>query len=112
MTQDLSLREFLSVPYLVEAEAIEIGPGDWLRRAAHPELPDCWAEAPRIVDTLHQLERRRIEVIVELLRRGTAPPVPRPPLEDADPEGVLVRHGLRGELAPLLDLPGSEIARR
>ena len=106
---ELTVREFLSIPYLVEAEAVEVEPGRWIRRAAYPELPGCSAEALRIEDTLNQLERRRIEVIVEMLRAGSLPPVPRPPLEDCDPEGVAERLGLRDRVEGLLDRTGSQI---
>src|SRR5262249_40289929 len=40
----LNLRELLSVPYLLEAEAVESEPGKWLLRFAYPELPGCTAE--------------------------------------------------------------------
>ena len=40
----LDLRELLSVPYLLEAAAVETAPGKWLLRLAYPELPDCTAE--------------------------------------------------------------------
>ena len=109
IANELTLREFLSVPYLVEAEAVEIVPGQWIRRAAYPELPGCSAEALRIEDTLNQLEQRRIEVILEMLRAGSLPPVPRPPLEDCDPEGVAERLGLRDRVEGLLDQTGSQI---
>jgi len=40
----LDLRELLSVPYILEAEAVETEPGQWLVRLAYPELPGCTAE--------------------------------------------------------------------
>jgi hypothetical protein len=40
----VNLRELLSVPYLLEAEAVETDAGDWLVRLAYPELPGCIAE--------------------------------------------------------------------
>ncbi len=107
----MTLRGFLSVPYLVEAEAVETCPGRWVRRVSHPELPDCRVEGSDIVDALRALERRRIEVVVRMLRQGAPPPVPRPPFEGADPEGLLARHGLHAELAPLLDMTADDFAR-
>ncbi len=107
----MTLREHLGVPYLVAAEAREDAAGEWLRCAAHPELPDCAAAARDIEATMERLERRRIEVIVGLLRRGAGVPVPRPPLGDVDAEGLLLRHRLAA-LAPLLDLPAEALADR
>ena len=106
----MSLRDFLSVPYLVEAETIDLGDGRWVRRASYPELPDCQAESMLITDTLQQLERRRVERIVDILRAGETPPVPRPPLTDCDPEGVMKRLGFGPEITGLLDKSGTEIA--
>lgn len=108
-TNEMSFREFLSIPYLVEAETIEADAGRWVRRASHPELPDCEAESALIETALEQLERRRIERILDILRSGALPPVPRPPLPDCDPEGVLARAGFDNEIIRLLDLSGSEI---
>lgn len=95
---ELTLRELLSIPYRVEAEAIERSPGEWVRRAAYPELPDCVAEAPTIEEALRGLERRRIEVIVNTFHSGARPPVPRPPLRDGSPEGLAQELGLAGLL--------------
>jgi len=100
---EMSLREFLCVPYLVEAETIEQEAGRSLHRAAHPELPGCMAEASTIVETIAKLERRRVETIVEMLRSATLPPVPRPPLPDGDAQGLLDRTGLAASLTGLLD---------
>jgi predicted RNase H-like HicB family nuclease len=93
---------YLSIPYRIEAFTYEAAPGRWLRRASYPELPGCAAEAPTITAALDLLERRRVEVILALLAERKAPPVPRPPLADADPEGLLRCLGLDHHL-PLLD---------
>ncbi|MGE3993832.1 hypothetical protein [Pseudorhodoplanes sp.] len=108
-TNEMSLRLFLSIPFLVEAETVENGAGGWVRRASYPELPDCRAESPMIETALEQLERRRVECILEILRSGRLPPVPREPLADCDPEGVLVRLGFGAQVTELLDLSGSKI---
>jgi predicted RNase H-like HicB family nuclease len=81
----LDLRELLSIPYLLEAEAVETEPGNWLVRLAYPELPGCVAEGPVVEDALRELERRRIEMIVNLVEAGREPPIPRKPLAAADP---------------------------
>ena len=107
-----ALREYLSVPYRIEAETVEVRQGTWVRRATYPELPGCSAEAATIEETLERLERRRIEIIVALLRAGEAPPVPRRPLGDCDPEGLMQRLGLHAALAPLLGHTMTQLLRR
>jgi len=54
----LDLRGLLSIPYLLEAEAVETEPGQWLVRLAYPELPGCTAEGRVVEDALSELERR------------------------------------------------------
>lgn len=68
-----------AVPYLLVLESVERG-GRWLRRAEHPELPGCVAEAPSALEALDQLELERRRVLRQLWDRGAAIPVPRPPL--------------------------------
>ena len=72
-----------AVPYLLVLESIERG-GEWLRRAEHPELPDCVAEAPSALEALDQLEQARVRVLRQLWDRGAAIPVPRPPLRQPE----------------------------
>jgi predicted RNase H-like HicB family nuclease len=102
MSNEPTLRQYLSVPYRIEAQTLETQPGVWVRRAAYPELLGCTAEAATIEETLELLERRRIEIIVDLLRAGESPPLPRQPLRDCDPEGLMRRFGLHETLAPIL----------
>lgn len=98
----MELRELLSIPYLLEAEAVETEPGRWLIRLAYPELPGCTAEAAVVEDALRELERRRIEVIVSLVEGGKQPPIPRPPLTASDPLWTAQDLGLSGRVAALL----------
>jgi hypothetical protein len=99
----LGLRELLSIPYLLEAEAVEAKPGQWLVRLAYPELPGCTAEGFVVEDTLKELERRRIEMIVRLVEEGKDPPVPRQPLAASDPLWTARDLGLSDRVAALLD---------
>jgi predicted RNase H-like HicB family nuclease len=101
----LDLRDFLSIPYLLEAEAVETAPGQWLVRVAYPELPGCAAEGPVVEDALRELERRRIEMIVSLVQAGREPPVPRKPLAAADPLWTAQDLGLSARVAALLARP-------
>lgn len=98
----MDLRELLSVPYLLEAEAVETEPGNWLVRLAYPELPDCAAEGFVVEDVLRDLERRRIELIVSLVEAGKEPPVPRKPLAASDPLWTAHELGLSTRVAALL----------
>ena len=98
----MDLRELLSVPYLLEAEAVETEPGRWLLRLAYPELPDCTAEGFLLEHVLGDLERRRIEVIVGLVEAGQEPPVPRKPLAASDPLWIAKELGVTDRVAALL----------
>jgi hypothetical protein len=99
----LDLRQFLSVPYLLEAEAVETEPGKWLLRLAYPELPGCIAEGFVVEDTLRELERRRIEQIVGLVEAGEQPPVPRKPLVASDPLWTARDLGVSPRIAALIE---------
>jgi hypothetical protein len=78
------LAYYEAVPYLLVLESIE-REGRWLRRAEHPELPGCAAEAPSALEALDRLDLERRRVLRRLWDRGAAIPVPRPPLRDARP---------------------------
>jgi predicted RNase H-like HicB family nuclease len=99
----LDLRELLSVPYLLEAEAVEAEPGRWLVRLAYPELAGCIAEGSVVEEALKELERRRIELIVGLVEAGREPPVPRQPLTGSDPLWTVRDLGLSTRIAALLE---------
>jgi hypothetical protein len=103
MEERLRLRDYLSVPYLLEAETVEVAPGSWISRVAYPELSGCSAEALVVEDALHLLERKRIEMIVRMVGEGRPPPTPRPPLRDCDPVWVAKRAGLSDELVALIN---------
>jgi predicted RNase H-like HicB family nuclease len=98
----LDLRELLSIPYLLEAEAVETEPGQWLVRLAYPELPGCTAERAVVEDALKELERRRIEMIIRLVEEGKEPPIPRRPLAASDPLWTARDLGLSGRIVALL----------
>ena len=99
----MDLRELLSVPYLLEAEAVETEAGKWLVRFDYPELPGCTAEGFIVEDVLKELEQRRIEIIVGLVEEGKQPPVPRRPLAASDPLWTVRDLGLSARVAALLE---------
>jgi len=107
----LDLRELLSIPYLLEAEAVEAEPGQWLVRLAYPELPGCAAEGPVVEEALKVLERRRIEMIVAMVEEGRAPPIPRQPLATSDPLWTARDLGLPERVAALLANPAKQQPR-
>jgi predicted RNase H-like HicB family nuclease len=98
----MGLMDFLSVPYVLEAQSVETDEGAWVRRVAYPELPGCMAEAQGIEDALASLERQRMRIILDTVRAGGKPPLPRPPLQSCDPFGLAAHLGLQHELEDLL----------
>lgn len=101
----MDLSDYLAVPYLLEAEAVEFQPDRWIIRLSYPELPDCSAEAPVVEDALRELERRRVETIVTLVKAGTPPPVPRQPLANTDPLWTARNLGLPDHITQMLAAP-------
>lgn len=79
------LRDYLRVPYLLEARLVERAPAVWVNRVSYPELSGCTIESPAIEVALAELEGLRIRTIIEMLENGQTPPQPRPPLESSDP---------------------------
>jgi hypothetical protein len=98
----LRLRDYLAVPYMLEAETVEVSPGTWLSRLSYPELPGCRAEALVVEEALQHLERLRIEISVAMVGDGRQPPVPRPPLRDCDPAWVAREAGLPNDIVALI----------
>ena len=103
----LRLRDYLSVPYLLEAETVETAAGSWIRRVGYPELPGCTTESLVVEEALHRLERMRIEMIVRMVAEGRVPPLPRPPLSDCDPAWVARQAGLSDDMIALIDRDGA-----
>ncbi len=99
----MRLIDYLCVPYLLEAETAELGDGTWVRRVGYPELPGCVAEAAVIEEALSQLERKRIEVIVRMVRDGRSPPAPRPPIRGSDPVWIAKQVGVACEDIALIE---------
>jgi predicted RNase H-like HicB family nuclease len=75
------LAYYQAVPYLLVIESVERA-GRWMRRAEHPELPGCVAEAPSAVEALEKLEEERLRLLRQLWDGGVSIPVPRPPLRE------------------------------
>lgn len=82
MSASRDLAYYEAVPYVLVVESVERG-GEWLRRAAYPELPGCVAEAPSTVEAVERLEAERQRLLRRLWEGGVPIPVPRPPLRGA-----------------------------
>jgi predicted RNase H-like HicB family nuclease len=80
--RDLAYYE--AVPYLLVLETVERD-GEWIRRAEHPELPGCAAEAASAVEALARLEEERRRLLAALWARGATIPLPREPLRGPVP---------------------------
>ncbi|WP_158967041.1 hypothetical protein [Chachezhania sediminis] len=105
----MKVREYLSIPYLLEAQAVERD-GRWTRRLRYPELPPVEATHEDVEIALLDLERARITEIMRRLRAGDPPPVPRRPLDTTD-QGWWARHlGLGALVEDQLDREGAELA--
>jgi predicted RNase H-like HicB family nuclease len=74
-----TLAYYEAVPYLLVLESVQ-REGVWRRRAEHPELPGCAAEADSVFEAMDQLEAARLALLRRLWDRGESIPVPRPPL--------------------------------
>jgi len=70
---------YRSIPFLLVVESVERD-GRWRRRAAHPELPGCAAEADSALEAIEGLACERERLLEERWRRGEEIPVPRAPL--------------------------------
>ena len=73
------LAYYEAVPYLLVVESVERS-GQWVRRAEHPELPGCFAEAVSAVEAIEKLDQERVRLLRKLFARGAPIPVPRPAL--------------------------------
>jgi predicted RNase H-like HicB family nuclease len=76
----LTADEYRLIPYVLDVRAVQGDDGDWVCRVEYEELPDCVAEAPRILDALAQVEALREQCIERAVAEDRPLPVPRAPL--------------------------------
>jgi predicted RNase H-like HicB family nuclease len=74
------LMEDLAVPYVLVVYSVKDN-DHWVRHVEYPELPGCVAEARSPLEALRRLDQLRAEIIIDMHKRGEAPPRPRPPLQ-------------------------------
>jgi hypothetical protein len=93
----MTLRDLLSIPFVLGMESVEKDHSSWLRRAEYPEIPDCYLEAEwtakPVVSLLDELEQLKLKCIFGMLHRGESILVPREPLKSARPEFQLKQYG-------------------
>lgn len=107
----MKVRDYLSIPYILEAEPVEKPGGGWTRRLRYPELGTPCAEAEDVEQALVELERQRIVEIMRRLHAGDPPPVPRAPLHTNDPAWLARVLGLEAMVAEELDREAAELAQ-
>jgi predicted RNase H-like HicB family nuclease len=105
----MRLRDYFAIPYLIESSTVERSDGSWVRRLAYPELPDCVGEGNTLSEAWVNVERRRIEVIGDILRAGNEPPLLRAPVHPEGVEQDLTELGLQGQIAHDLDSSGEAV---
>jgi hypothetical protein len=106
----VTFADYLRVPYVVRSRAVRDDDGRWACRVEHPELPGCSATAHTLAEAIDELDRRRVRMVLELLRGGRRPPLPRAPIPGSHPGEELERLGL-AELVPLVDLDAGALNR-
>ena len=108
----MKLRDYLAIPYMIEAAPVETDKGEWMRRLRYPELGEFAVETLDVETGLRELEIRRIKEILRLLRAGERPATPRPPLRNADPEWQARALGLWDLVGESLDLEPHQLSNR
>ncbi|MEU6138114.1 hypothetical protein [Nocardioides sp. NPDC047086] len=73
------LRHELAIPYVALVDCYPQD-GDWIRRAAYPELPGCTVESYSTLEVMDLLEQLRIDTIVDAVLDGRELPTERRPL--------------------------------
>lgn len=106
----MKLKDYLSIPYIIQARPFEVSEGVWVRRLAYPELGDFIAEGHDVEQVYLEIERLRYAEIVKRLKAGDPPPVPRAPLKTADPAWWAQFLGISELVDGLLDKDASELA--
>ncbi|HWL56831.1 MAG TPA: hypothetical protein VNQ78_09185 [Paracoccus sp. (in: a-proteobacteria)] len=106
----MKLRDYLAIPYILQAQPHEIAEGEWVRRLGYPELGDFVAEGLDVEQIFLEVERARISEIVRRLRAGDPPPVPRDPLRTSDPAWWAEFLGISDLVEGLLDKDAAELA--
>lgn len=106
----MKVKEYLSIPYILKAQPVEVSEGEWVRRLTYPELGDFIAEGQDVEQVFLEIERLRFAEILKRLKAGDLPPVPRNPLETFDPEWWANFLGIGETVAGLLDINASEMA--
>lgn len=77
---------YLSVPYELVVDSVQREDGEWVRRAAYPELGVATEDAD-VLAALDALDGRRQDKIAGLIEAGRPVPAPRPALRGGQDAG-------------------------
>jgi hypothetical protein len=83
---------YLATPYELVVDSVRRADGEWVRRAAYPEL-GCAAEDADVLAAIDALDRLRTERISALLAAGEPVPAPRAPLKSGLDAGFAAGEG-------------------
>jgi hypothetical protein len=106
----MTLREYLSIPYILAADTFQLSDGTWIRRMAYFELPGCLVDLLSPIDSIEQLEKLRVQIIFDKLCGGQPVPKLYEPLHSVVQELELTRMG-HTELIELLEFDEYELAK-
>lgn len=104
----MTFGEYLSLPYTLLLEAIYLPEGKWIRKASYVELPESAVENFSPLVALAELERRRVEITFEKLRKGEPVLVHGSPLKSVNLASELRRLNLE-KYIDYLDLDEKQI---
>lgn len=103
----MTLRELLSVPFLLQSESIEGSGGGWLRVVSYPEL-GCTVSSVSMVEAAEEVERCKVRTLVAAVAAGRLPETRRPYGAEVGIEDLLVVAGLENWIDSL-DQPIEEL---
>lgn len=90
----MTLRQYLSIPFVLSVQSVTASNGSWERRAFFPEMEGSEAQGLEAVDVVQAAECQLVRCLVRRLERGEPVPVPRRPLQNVPVEELLAVAGL------------------
>jgi predicted RNase H-like HicB family nuclease len=76
----MNLDDLLSVPYVLDARAVQGSDGNWVCELEYEEIPNCVSRARSPLEALDELEQKRVDYLTERFENGLPTPIPRLPL--------------------------------
>jgi hypothetical protein len=106
----MKVGDYLRAPFVIRAQSVELPSGEWVARFEYPELPGCVVEGASVSDTLAAVDRKRVELILELLREGRPPLVTRPLRDAGMVRAELRQSGLWPVVEHVVDIDAASLA--